>query len=189
MFWEGKKTKIRLLFKANLSATSSVTWLIPRNENTGWNPMLLLLAMAVLTSILPLHMIFEPDQFTATLLTLFIARSFISEFSEVLAKQLIIYTVHFFFHSNWKKITTICSYSLSPKDLVPEGTDLEPQSQEGSLACIVCTCLQVSENWGLNQTHQEKPISAASFQLGVVFFQDTLNQSAIEFSVNIFFSK
>lgn len=65
--------------------------------------MLLLLAMAVLTSILPLHMIFEPDQFTATLLTLFIARSFISEFSEVLAKQLIIYTVHFFFHSNWKK--------------------------------------------------------------------------------------
>lgn len=149
--------------------------------------MLLLLAMAVLTSILPLHMIFEPGQFTATLLTLFIARSFISEFSEILAKQLIIYTVNFFFPQQLENKTTTYSYSLSPKDLVPEGTDSEPQSQEGSLACIFCTCLQVSENRGLNQTHQENPISAASFQLGVVFFQDTLNQSAIEFSVNIFF--
>ena len=45
----------------------------------------------------------EPGQFTTTLLILFIARSLISEFSEILANQLIIYTVHFFFHSNWKK--------------------------------------------------------------------------------------
>ena len=128
----------------------------------------------------------EPGQFTTTLLILFIARSFISEFSEILAKQLIIYTVHFFSTATGKKVTT-CSYSLSLKDLVPEGTDSEPQSQEGSLACMVCTCLQVSERRGLDQTHQENPISAASFQLGVVFFQDTLNLSAIEFSVNIFF--
>lgn len=77
-----------------------------------------------------MHMIFEPDQFTATLLTLFIARSFISEFSEILAKQLIIYTVHFFSTATGKKIT-ICSYSLSPKDLVPGVQTFDPKAKKG----------------------------------------------------------
>ena len=45
----------------------------------------------------------EPGQFTTTLLILFIARSLISEFSEILANQLIIYTVHFFFPQQLEK--------------------------------------------------------------------------------------
>lgn len=74
----------------------------------------------------------EPVPFTMTILILFIARSLISEFFEILAKQFILQWTYFFFHSNWKKTTT-CNYSLTLRDLVPECTNSEPGRQEGSL--------------------------------------------------------
>lgn len=77
----------------------------------------------------------EPVQFTMTILILFIARSLISEFFEILAKQFIIHCT-FFSTAIGKKQPLAEPYmsSLTPKDLVPECTDSGPSGQEGSLA-------------------------------------------------------
>ena len=104
-----------------------------------------------------------------TILILFIAGSLISEFFEILAKQFI--TQCTFFPQQLGKNNHLQLF-LTRMDLVPGCTDSEPGSQEGSLAYTDCHCLQVSVS--SDQTHQENAVFGASFQLEVVFFQDTL---------------
>lgn len=81
----------------SLSTPSSVTRLIPGSKPTptGREPAAVPHTAAVLTSILNFAHNIEPVQFTATILILFVARIFLSGFFEILAKTVILYTIHF----------------------------------------------------------------------------------------------
>lgn len=106
-----------------------------------------------------------------TILILFIVRSLISEFFEILAKQFIIQCTFFSTAIGKKQPLAII---LDPDGFGSWVSRIRAREPRGVLAYTVCCCLQVSVSSDLNQTHQENAVFGASFQLEVVFFQDIL---------------